>query len=76
MEKVKVTRNYQVTIPASLRKQIGIRIGNVLTAQVEDGRIVLEKRRGDVTKMKLRLGRKFDWKDVEAAAREAADQSN
>jgi hypothetical protein len=59
-----------------LRKQTGIRIGNVLGAHIEDGRIVLEKRRGDVTKMKHGLGRKFDWKEVEAAAREAAGQSN
>lgn len=75
MEKVKVTRNYQVTIPASLRKQVDIRVGNTLIADVEGGRIIFEKRSGDVTKLKLRLGRKFDWRDVERAARDAGESS-
>lgn len=71
MEKVRVTRNYRVTIPGSLRKQADIRVGNTLIADVEGGRIVLEKKSGDVTKLKLRLGRRFDWRDVERAARHA-----
>ena len=75
MEKVKVTRNYQVTIPASVRKRVGIRVGSTLIAEVEDGRIVFVKRQGDVTKLRLKLGRRFDWKDVEEAAREAAESS-
>ena len=76
MEKVKVTRNYQVTIPASLRRQMDIKVGNTLIADVEDGRIVLAKRSGDVTKLGLRLGKKFDWRDVERAAREAGENAS
>ncbi len=68
MEKTKVTRNYRVTIPLALREKVGLKIGDVLIADVEDERIVLSKRHGDFTKMKLKLGRKFDWRDVESAA--------
>jgi len=35
MERVKVTRNYQVTIPASIRNRLGIREGDILEFLVE-----------------------------------------
>jgi antitoxin PrlF len=76
MEKVKVTRNFQVTIPASVRKQVDIRVGTTLIAEVVEGRIIFEKRSGDVTKLKLKLGKRFDWRDVEKAARDAAVSSD
>jgi len=75
MKKVKVTRNYQVTIPSSVREKIGIKVGNVLVADVEGDRIIFEKRSGDITKLKFKLGRKFDWRDVERAANEAGEKS-
>jgi AbrB family looped-hinge helix DNA binding protein len=75
MDKVKVTRNYQVTIPAALRQKVGIKVGSILMANVEGDRIILEKKSGDITKLKLRLGRKFGWRDVEAAAREAGEKT-
>ena len=40
MERVKVTRNYEVTIPASVRERLGIRVGDVLLVYVEGDKIV------------------------------------
>ncbi len=43
MEKVKVTRKYQVTIPKEIRERIGIKIGDELLVSEDEQRIILEK---------------------------------
>ena len=43
MEKVKVTRKYQVTIPKEIREKIGIKIGDELLVSEDERRIILEK---------------------------------
>lgn len=74
VEEVKVTRNYQVTIPASARKNLGVKVGDVLVADAEDNRIVFHKKSSDITKLRIRLNKKIDWKDVEATVREAGEK--
>jgi antitoxin PrlF len=39
---VKVTRKYQVTIPESVRSELGIKIGDKLIVKSENKRIVME----------------------------------
>ena len=73
VEEVKVTRNYQVTIPASARKSLGIRVGDILLVDYEDNRIIFQKKTSDITKLRIRLNKKIDWKDVEGTVREAAE---
>ncbi len=43
MKRVKVTRNFQVTIPAGIRERLGIRVGDVLIVYVEDDKIIFRK---------------------------------
>jgi len=43
MEKVKVTRKYQVTIPKEIRERIGVNIGDELLVNRSGRRIVFEK---------------------------------
>ncbi|MGH8058655.1 MAG: AbrB/MazE/SpoVT family DNA-binding domain-containing protein [Candidatus Entotheonellia bacterium] len=38
---VKVKEKYQVTLPASVRKKLGLAVGDVLEATVEDNKITL-----------------------------------
>ena len=38
---VRVTRGGQVTIPAALRREAGIEVGDYLEARFENGRLVL-----------------------------------
>ena len=45
MELVKVTRGGQVTIPAALRRQAGIEIGDYVQVQIADDRLVLVPKR-------------------------------
>ena len=65
MRKVKVTRSYQVTIPAEVREELGIRVGDRLVVKVEDGKIVLEKEKAVLPT--FRVGRKVALKDIEEA---------
>ena len=44
-EEVKVTRKFQVTIPESVRAELGVKIGDKLIVKSEDKRIVMETRR-------------------------------
>ena len=44
MNRVKVTRSFQVTIPREVREVLGIRVGDYLNVYVDErGRIVMEK---------------------------------
>ena len=44
MEGVKVTRNYQITIPYRVGKELDIKIGNKLLVQVDGNKIVIIKK--------------------------------
>jgi antitoxin PrlF len=74
VEEVKVTRNYQVTIPASARVKLGVKVGDVLIAEFQENKIVLEKKSSDISKLKIKLKRKIDWRDVEMTVREAGER--
>ena len=69
MELVKVTRKYQVTIPKSVREELGIRVGDSLIVRVEGGRIVLEplipRRKGVVEEMLSLVSEPVDVDAVE-----------
>lgn len=41
-EEVKVTRKYQVTIPASVRSKLGVKVGDKLIAKSEGKRLIME----------------------------------
>ncbi|BDR92451.1 AbrB/MazE/SpoVT family DNA-binding domain-containing protein [Vulcanisaeta souniana] len=64
MEKVKVTRHYQITIPAGIRERLGIKEGNVLIVYVEDDKIVFRKLSDN--RKRLTFGRKLTLEDIEA----------
>ena len=67
MSLTKVTRNYQITIPSDVRKKLGIRVGDVLMVEVEDGKVVLKK-----SELELPLlpgGKELKVEDIEKAIR-------
>lgn len=70
---VKVTRNYQVTIPAEYRRKLGIKIGDVVTVLLEGDRIVIipaKKRR-----ITFKAGRPVSVEELESAVEKALDES-
>ena len=63
MSVVKVTRDYQITIPAEIRNKLGIKEGDYLRVDIEDDKIViikLEQRRKTV-----KLGKPLSVEDIE-----------
>ena len=65
MERVKVTRNYQITIPAPIRNQLGIKEGDVLEVYLRGDEIVLRK--VSTSRPRIRLGRKLTLEEIERA---------
>jgi len=74
VEEVKVTRNYQVTIPAWARAKMGVKVGDILVADFQNSKIILEKKSSDITKLRIRLNKKVDWRDVEKSVRDAGEK--
>ncbi len=65
MERVRVTRNYQITIPASVRNKIGIKEGDILEVYLNGDEIVLRKVKSE--RPRIRLGRSLSPEDIEEA---------
>ncbi|EEB74134.1 AbrB/MazE/SpoVT family DNA-binding domain-containing protein [Thermococcus sp. AM4] len=68
MSITKVTRNYQITIPAEIRKALGIREGELLEVNIEGDRIVL--RRFKRERKRLKLGRNVTPEEIEKSIEE------
>ncbi|MEM4562552.1 MAG: AbrB/MazE/SpoVT family DNA-binding domain-containing protein [Thermofilum sp.] len=62
-----MTRSYQVTLPAEVRRELGIRVGDLLRVTVAEGRIVIEKVEKDLPAFELE--RFVAEKDIEEAIR-------
>ncbi len=73
MKTVKVTRNYQVTIPAEVRSALGIEEGDLLSFEIENGRAVLIPVRKK--RLTYRAGFKISIEEMERAAEEMMDDS-
>ena len=65
MPQVKVSRSYQITIPAEIRRALGIEIGDILSVSIVGNKIVLEKIEEELPTFKV--GRKIGEKDLEEA---------
>ncbi|ARD84874.1 VapB-type antitoxin [Ferroplasma acidiphilum] len=74
MEEVKITRNYQTTIPADIRDKLGIKIGDRILVYIDKDRIIMEKPKGDITKISIKLDKNIDAEYVEKVIREAGDE--
>lgn len=61
--RVVVTRNYQITIPAELRRALGIEVGDVLEVRLEGDRIVIEKLQEELPR--IRVGRPVTTEEIE-----------
>jgi len=68
MPLTKVTRNYQITIPAEIRKALGIREGEMLEVKLEDGRIIIERPKKE--RKTLKLGKKISPEEIEKSIEE------
>ncbi|GAB6944226.1 AbrB/MazE/SpoVT family DNA-binding domain-containing protein [Vulcanisaeta sp. JCM 14467] len=73
--KVKVTRNFQITIPAEIREKLGIRVGDYVdvTYDEKEGVIIIRPYRRKWTT--YTLGRKMTPEDIEEIISEVNDEN-
>lgn len=71
---MKVTRNYQVTIPADVRSKLGIKVGDKVVVSLEGDGFVMRKVSGDFTRVRVRPRRKIDANHVERVIREVGEE--
>ena len=74
MERVKVTRNYQVTIPVSIRNRLGIHEGDILEFYVEEDRIVIKKVL--TVRPRIKLGKKLTIEEIERDIERGLNESS
>ncbi len=70
MVEVKVTRNYQITIPAEYRARLEIRVGDVLVVTYDESEGVLKIRRKVAELPRFKLGKRIDAEYVERVVEE------
>jgi len=74
-EIVKVTRNYQVTIPAPIRSRVGIKEGDIVKVIYDESEGVIKlvplKRR----RATIRVDRKISVEEIEGAIGELMDEA-
>jgi AbrB family looped-hinge helix DNA binding protein len=74
VERVKVTRNYQVTIPASIRNRLGTHEGDILEFYVEEDEIIIKK--VSTVRPRIKLGRKLTIEEIERDIEKGLNESS
>ncbi|QIW22752.1 AbrB/MazE/SpoVT family DNA-binding domain-containing protein [Saccharolobus solfataricus] len=74
--KVKVTRNFQVTIPSEIREKLGIKEGDYVEVTLDEsnGAIIIKPYIRKWTT--IRLNRKVDQEDIDKAVEEALNDNS
>ncbi|USS39808.1 AbrB/MazE/SpoVT family DNA-binding domain-containing protein [Thermococcus aggregans] len=68
----KVTRNYQITIPAEIRKALGIKEGELLEVELENGKIVIKRLKKE--RKTLKLNKKLSPEEIEKVIEEGMEE--
>ncbi|ABM81187.1 AbrB/MazE/SpoVT family DNA-binding domain-containing protein [Hyperthermus butylicus] len=74
-EIVKVTRNYQVTIPATVRAKANIREGDLVEVLYDEDEGVIKIIPVRRKRLTIRLGRRITVEEIEEAIEEALDEA-
>jgi transcriptional regulator, AbrB family len=72
---VKVTRNYQVTIPSNIRLKANIKEGSFVKVVYDEKEGVIKLIPFKRKRLTIRLGRKITVEEIEEAIKEALDEA-
>ncbi len=72
---MKVTRNYQVTIPAGVRERAGIREGDLVEVSYDEREGVVKIAPVRRKRLTIRLGKSISVEEMERAVEEALDEA-
>ncbi len=71
----KVTRNYQITIPSSVRLKASIKEGNFLRVVYDENEGVIKLIPLKRKRLTIRLGRRISIEEIEEASKEILDEA-
>ena len=74
-EVVKVTRNYQVTIPATVRQKAGIHEGDLVEVWFDEREGVIKLAPLRRRRLTIRLGRRITVEEIEEAVEEFLEEA-
>ncbi len=74
-EVVKVTRNFQVTIPVNVRTKAGIREGDFVEVSYDEREGVIKISPIRRKRLTIRIGRSISVEEMERAVEEALDEA-
>ncbi len=73
-EIVKVTRNHQITIPASIRSRIGLREGDLVEVWLDEDEGVIKVAPARRKRLTIRLSRDVNVEEIEEGVEEFLDK--
>ncbi|MDW8033842.1 MAG: AbrB/MazE/SpoVT family DNA-binding domain-containing protein [Nitrososphaerota archaeon] len=72
---VKVTRNYQITIPSEIREKFRVQEGDLLVVSYDEEEKVLKITPFKRKRLTIRLGRRITVEEMEEAVEEAINEA-
>ncbi|MDI3502620.1 MAG: hypothetical protein PWR13_824 [Archaeoglobi archaeon] len=73
--KVKVTRNYQITIPAEIRRRANLKLGDVLEVNYNDVREEIIIRKVSEQRKTLKAGKELRPEEIEELIRKGLEEN-
>ncbi len=71
---VKVTRNFQVTIPADVRRKAKIREGDLVNIEYDEKEGVIKIRKVERKRVRIKLGKSLKPEEIEKMIEDAIDE--
>ncbi|RLI61842.1 MAG: AbrB family transcriptional regulator [Candidatus Asgardarchaeum californiense] len=68
----KITRNNQITLPAEIRRKLGVKEGDYIEIVEKDGMIILRKLK--IARKTIKLGRELKPEDIERIIEEGKNE--
>lgn len=72
---VKVTRNYQLTIPSRVRAKVGIKEGSIVKVLYDSNEGVIKVIPVKRKRLTIKLGKKITVEDIESAASDILNET-
>jgi len=73
--KVRVTRNYQITIPAEIRRKVNLKLGDILEVNYNDEREEIIIRKVSEQRRTLKAGKELKPEEIEMLIREGLEEN-
>jgi AbrB family looped-hinge helix DNA binding protein len=72
MERIKVTTDFRITIPSSIRNKINLKEGDILEIYLNGEEIIIRKAK--IERPRIRLCKKLTLEDIEKAIQRGEDE--